>query len=81
MATLDAKMPEDSKIDSVNQISQAPIVEYDEQRPPIVKINSYLDDEHVNLGWRSWMVVFVTCFALVIAPSSSPIGGFTHLEQ
>jgi len=66
MATLPPSVPDDTKIDSVNQISQAPIVEQDEQRPPIVKVDSYLDDEHVNLGWRSWMAVFVTCFALVL---------------
>lgn len=24
-----------------------------------------VDDEHINLGWRSWLVVFMTCFAYV----------------
>jgi hypothetical protein len=71
MATSAASIPDDTKIDSVNQISKAAIIEHDEQRPPIVKVNSYLDDEHVNLGWRSWMVVFVTCFASVLAPAAS----------
>jgi hypothetical protein len=31
--------------------------------PPIIKLDSYKDDEHIRLTWRSWMVVFVTCFA------------------
>lgn len=30
---------------------------------PIVKVDSYKDEKHINLTWRSWMVVFVTCFA------------------
>ncbi|KAG4412715.1 hypothetical protein IFR04_014146 [Cadophora malorum] len=24
-----------------------------------------VDDEHINLGWRSWLVVFMTCFAVM----------------
>lgn len=32
-------------------------------KPPIVRTNSYLEENHVRLGWRSWMVVFVTSFA------------------
>lgn len=24
---------------------------------PVVKLDSYRDDHHVNLTWRSWMVV------------------------
>lgn len=24
---------------------------------PIIRMDSYLDDRHINLGWRSWMVV------------------------
>jgi hypothetical protein len=29
----------------------------------LTRTDSHLDDEHINLSWRSWMVVFVTCFA------------------
>ena len=71
MATAAASLPNDTKIDSINQISQSPIVEHDEKGPPIVQVDSYLDDEHVKLGWRSWMAVFVTCFALVLGLSAS----------
>jgi hypothetical protein len=31
--------------------------------PPMIRVDSYKDDRHINLTWRSWMVVFVTCFA------------------
>jgi len=24
---------------------------------PVVKVDSYRDDHHINLTWRSWMVV------------------------
>jgi hypothetical protein len=24
------------------------------------------DDEHVNIGWKTWMIVFITCFGYVI---------------
>jgi hypothetical protein len=51
------------KSDSVNHISVVPTPE--ERPPPVVRVDSYLDDEHVELGWRSWLVVFVTCFAFV----------------
>ncbi len=27
------------------------------------RTDSYLEDQHVNLGWRTWLVVFVTMFA------------------
>jgi len=27
------------------------------ERCPIVRTDSYRDDQHVKIGWRSWMVV------------------------
>ncbi|RDL37386.1 MFS general substrate transporter [Venustampulla echinocandica] len=46
---------------------------------PVVKLDSYRDDNHINLTWRSWMVVFVTCFAImgqvyVVVAAGSVIG-------
>ncbi|KAF4630574.1 hypothetical protein G7Y89_g7563 [Cudoniella acicularis] len=46
---------------------------------PIVKVDSYKDEKHINLTWRSWMVVFVTCFAVfaqvyVVVAAGSVIG-------
>ena len=32
---------------------------------PIMRRDAHLDDEHVDLHWRSWVVVFVTCFAIM----------------
>lgn len=32
---------------------------------PMEHVQDYQDAEHVNLSWRSWMVVFVTCFAIM----------------
>jgi len=45
----------------------------------VVKVDSYRDDHHINLTWRSWMVVFVTCFAImaqvfVVVAAGSVIG-------
>jgi MFS family permease len=37
----------------------------EEHGKPIVRTDSYLEDNHVHLGWRSWMVVFVTCYAVM----------------
>ena len=55
--------PVNEKADSINHVSRIPTTE---ERPlPVVRVDSYLDDEHVKLGWRSWLVVFVTCFAFV----------------
>ena len=33
--------------------------------PLIIRTDSYRDDHRIKLGWRSWMVVFVTCFAIM----------------
>ncbi|KAL3426060.1 PEP5 [Phlyctema vagabunda] len=45
----------------------------------LVRLDSYKDDTHVDLTWRSWMVVFVTCFAImaqvfVVVAAGSVIG-------
>lgn len=54
----------DKKTDDVNQITEVPSATHEEEAPaPVIKVDSYLDDEHINLSWRSWLVVFVTCFA------------------
>ncbi|KAK7035759.1 MFS general substrate transporter [Favolaschia claudopus] len=30
----------------------------------LVRTDSFLDQEHVRLTWRSWMIVFISCFAI-----------------
>lgn len=32
---------------------------------PMEHLKEYQEAEHIRLGWRSWMVVFVTCFAIM----------------
>jgi hypothetical protein len=32
---------------------------------PVQHLKEYQEAEHIRLGWRSWMVVFVTCFAIM----------------
>ena len=59
------------KIGSVDHISTVPSTAPGSELPQVVNVNSYLDDEHIDLGWRSWMVVFVTCFAFVPSSFSS----------
>jgi hypothetical protein len=29
----------------------------------LTKVDTYEDDHHVPLGWRSWLVVFVTLYS------------------
>jgi hypothetical protein len=36
-----------------------------EFEPPTQHIQELNDAEHINLSWRSWLVVFVTCFAIM----------------
>ncbi len=36
-----------------------------EFEPPMQHIQDLNDAEHINLSWRSWLVVFVTCFAIM----------------
>ena len=33
--------------------------------PPSAHSAEYQEAQHINLSWRSWMVVFVTCFAIM----------------
>ena len=32
---------------------------------PVEHVKEYQEADHIRLGWRSWMVVFVTCFAIM----------------
>ena len=32
---------------------------------PMEHLQHYQEAEHLNLSWRSWIVVFVTCFAIM----------------
>jgi hypothetical protein len=32
---------------------------------PVEHLKEYQEAEHIRLGWRSWIVVFVTCFAIM----------------
>ncbi|TVY50544.1 Trichothecene efflux pump TRI12 [Lachnellula cervina] len=41
---------------------------------PVVKLESFRDDTHVNLTWRSWMVVFIMAQVYVTVASGSVIG-------
>jgi hypothetical protein len=36
----------------------------------LARTDAYLDDRHVDLGWRTWLVVFVTMFAYASDPAS-----------
>lgn len=59
-------------MDKSNEI-QAETVEHIESRlpnkdlldSPISQNHEYENAHHINLSWRSWMVVFVTCFAIM----------------
>src|ERR1700761_2011721 len=36
-----------------------------EFEPPMEHIQELNEAQHINLSWRSWLVVFVTCFAIM----------------
>ena len=36
-----------------------------EFEPPAQHVQELNEAEHINLSWRSWLVVFVTCFAIM----------------
>ena len=46
-----------------------------ETAAPMEHIAEYQEAQHINLTWKSWMVVFVTCFAIMaqvrLAPNPS----------
>ena len=60
MAATESRHKQNHAHHEVEEISKA-----SDYPAPVVRIDSYLDDEHINLSWRSWMVVFVTCFAIM----------------
>lgn len=66
----------DEKSDAIQPIAKTAEIEgADSESPCSPKDTGYHhdsvleDDLHVNLGWRSWLVVFVTCFAYVVPPT------------
>lgn len=51
--TSDNKIEVASKFDEGRDVAQ---IERSTAEP-VVKVDSYRDDHHINLTWRSWMVV------------------------
>lgn len=49
----DNKMEITSKADEGQHVSQVEQMTAE----PVVKVDSYRDDHHINLTWRSWLVV------------------------
>jgi hypothetical protein len=38
----------------------------------VVRADSYLDDNYITLGWRSWIVILITCFRFIFDFSIYP---------
>ena len=58
-----AAKPENTHLETVEQI---PYAKDDTTfTAPMEHLQEYQEAEHINLSWRSWMVVFVTCFAIM----------------
>ena len=56
--------------ESIENASRAEERERERQRAaefesPMQHVHELNEAEHVNLSWRSWLVVFVTCFAIM----------------
>jgi len=49
-------------IENVPEQDRAHVVEFEAPMEHIQELN---EAEHINLSWRSWLVVFVTCFAIM----------------
>jgi hypothetical protein len=53
-----------SPLDEKSTAAHEPVTEHVANlNAELSRTGSHLDNEHINLSWRSWMVVFVTCFA------------------
>ncbi|RFU35627.1 hypothetical protein B7463_g718, partial [Scytalidium lignicola] len=51
---------------TVERENAASIEESETRAPATTTIDAALDDNyHINLSWRSWVVVFITCFAIM----------------
>lgn len=53
MSELNNHAIEISKREALMDVSQVE----DTTSSPVIKVDSYKDDHHINLTWRSWMVV------------------------
>ncbi|KIW19103.1 hypothetical protein PV08_03395 [Exophiala spinifera] len=49
-------------IENVPEQDRAHVVEFEAPMEHIQELN---EAEHINLSWRSWLVVFLTCFAIM----------------
>ncbi len=49
-------------IENAHGQERAHAVEFEAPMQHIQELN---EAEHINLSWRSWLVVFVTCFAIM----------------
>lgn len=48
----------------------------------IIRENSFLDDDHIKLTWRSWLVVFVACFGILyVIDSPSLLESFADTKR
>lgn len=58
---IDAIHAETAEQPHVSGLKDVPL----EDAAPMQHIAEYQDATHINLTWKSWMVVFVTCFAIM----------------
>ncbi|EXJ87408.1 hypothetical protein A1O3_04368 [Capronia epimyces CBS 606.96] len=55
-------LPETETIENAQAEERLRAAEFE---PPMQHIQELNEAEHINLSWRSWLVVFVTCFAIM----------------
>lgn len=58
-------MASKSEIKHTESIEPAKVHDATAFEAPMEHMHDYEDVEHIRLGWRSWMVVFITCFAIM----------------
>lgn len=56
------KNPVQQEIEQVPRHDREHAVDFE---PPMQHIQELSQAEHINLTWRSWVVVFVSCFAIM----------------
>lgn len=52
-------------LETIESVEPNPVVDRKAMILPTDHIADYEEAQHINLSWRSWMVVFVTCFAIM----------------
>ena len=60
-----AEKGEQVREDQIEEATRSPSDIHDKDKIPVVLIEATENAHHIHMGWRSWVVIFMTSFASV----------------